>query len=80
MLTCSILPTLSAKYPQGDSKQNSQHIANNTLSKNTKVERVQNPVHNAEVCTELQEIIAVWPELPKHIKAAIKALVHHIQV
>ncbi len=26
--------------------------------------------------TELAEIVAVWAELPAHIKAAIKALVH----
>jgi len=24
---------------------------------------------------ELQEIISAWPELPEHIKAAVKALV-----
>jgi hypothetical protein len=28
------------------------------------------------VSTELAEIVAIWPELPVHIKAAIKALVH----
>jgi len=30
--------------------------------------------------TELAEIVAIWPELPAHIKAAIKALVQiHIE-
>jgi hypothetical protein len=64
-----------ALYPQGDSKQNSQHIVSNTLRKNAKIERVQNPVHNTEICTDLQKIIAVWLDLPEHIKAAIKAFV-----
>jgi hypothetical protein len=27
------------------------------------------------VSTELTEIVAIWPELPVHIKAAIKALI-----
>jgi hypothetical protein len=58
-----------------DSNKNSQHIASNTLIKNTKIERVQNPVHKSEICTDLQKIITVWPGLPEHIKAAIKALV-----
>jgi hypothetical protein len=33
-----------------------------------------------DIPTELAEIVAVWAELPVHIKAAIKALVQtHIQ-
>jgi hypothetical protein len=29
---------------------------------------------------DLAEIVAVWPELPEHIKAAVKALVNiHLQ-
>jgi len=31
--------------------------------------------HPQSLPTELAEIVAVWPELPAHIKAAIKALV-----
>ncbi len=33
-----------------------------------------------DIPTELAEIVAMWPELPVHIKAAIKALVQtHIK-
>jgi hypothetical protein len=35
--------------------------------------RDENQLRN--VPTDLAEIVAVWPELPEHIKAAIKALV-----
>jgi hypothetical protein len=58
-----------------DSFEESQGPNSKELSKNTNSERVQNRVHKSEVCTELQQIITAWPELPGHIKAAIKALI-----
>ena len=35
----------------------------------------QGEIDTSELPLDLVEIIAVWPELPEHIKAAIKALV-----
>jgi hypothetical protein len=37
--------------------------------------RKQGKTDASELSPELAEIVAVWPELPGHIKAAIKALV-----
>jgi len=53
----------------------SQRPTNKTLSKSSKSKPVHNPVHNIEVCNELQQIINAWPSLPEHIKAAIKAMI-----
>jgi hypothetical protein len=40
----------------------------------------QGKIDTPKLPAELAEIVAVWPELPGHIKAAIKALVKtHIQ-
>ena len=35
----------------------------------------QQQIDTTELPPDLAEIVAVWPELPEHIKAAIKALV-----
>jgi len=35
----------------------------------------QGKIDPSELPPDLAEIVAVWPELPEHIKAAIKALV-----
>jgi len=34
----------------------------------------QAKIDTSELPSDLAEIVAVWPELPEHIKAAIKAL------
>jgi len=40
----------------------------------------QGKIDTSELSQDLAEIVAVWPKLPEHIKAAIKALVQaHIQ-
>jgi len=40
----------------------------------------QPKIDSSELSSDLAEIVTVWPELPVHIKAAIKALVQtHIQ-
>jgi len=35
----------------------------------------QGKIDTSKLPSDLAEIVAVWPELPEHIKAAIKALV-----
>jgi len=35
----------------------------------------QGQIDTSELPSELAEIVTVWPELPGHIKAAIKALI-----
>jgi hypothetical protein len=35
----------------------------------------QGEIDTSELPPDLAEIVSVWPELPEHIKAAIKALV-----
>jgi hypothetical protein len=35
----------------------------------------QGIINTSELPPDLAEIVAVWPDLPEHIKAAIKALV-----
>jgi hypothetical protein len=37
--------------------------------------RKQGEIDTSELPPDLAEIVSIWPELPGHIKAAIKALV-----
>ncbi|MBN1804956.1 MAG: hypothetical protein JW837_06870 [Sedimentisphaerales bacterium] len=58
-----------------DLNKNSQTKSTKELNNNTNSKGVHNPVHNIEVCRELQEIINAWPTLPDHIKSVIITLV-----
>ena len=42
---------------------------------NPKTAKNQAKINTPELPSDLAEIVAVWPELPEHIKAAIKALI-----
>jgi len=51
-----------------------------TDSKNSKTTQSQAEIDTSELPSDLAKIVAVWPDLPEHIKAAIKALVQiHIE-
>jgi len=43
--------------------------------KNPKTGGKQGEVDTQNLSSDLAEIVTVWPELPEHIKAAIKALI-----
>ncbi|MHC4587648.1 MAG: hypothetical protein ACYS3N_24250 [Planctomycetota bacterium] len=57
------------KHKSGDSKPRKR------ISKKTQNDLAANLAEIAEKHPDLAEIVAVWPDLPEHIKAAIKALI-----
>ena len=46
-----------------------------TDSNKLKTPQNQAKIETSKLSPDLTEIVAVWPELPEHIKAAIKALI-----
>ena len=78
--TCD--PLIKSQLPEND-----KHIQNKDLQKGTvgaykpaykenpKTTQKQGKFDTSELSSDLAEIVSVWPELPVHIKAAIKALI-----
>ena len=62
-----------------NSQKSSQPLKNKEVKDNlcpiSEHKRVQNPVQILQKHPDLEQIIVAWPELPEHIKAAIKALI-----
>ena len=61
----------SKKIPQPTDKKE----LNNVTRFKPKYKAVHDPVHNTVFCSELQQLIDHWDSFPRHIKAAIKALI-----
>jgi hypothetical protein len=57
------------------SPQNHNDLSNHNLQQNQEAAVVKNCPKD-KVGPDLQQIITAWPNLPKHIKAEIKALVN----
>jgi hypothetical protein len=63
--------------------QNSQGIENKDVTENKKTDTAQKLPKSGnsdiksivENCPELEQIITAWPELPEHIRAAIRSLI-----
>ncbi len=62
-----------------DLNKNSQSYVNKDLSDCLKKETVHNPVHNLEICPQLQQIIEAWPELSEQQRKAIVEIVNNRQ-
>jgi hypothetical protein len=71
----------SRSYDQGilsPSIKNHNQLKNQALTDNDQIDLARNLALLLQKFPELARIIEVWPGLPEHIKAAIKALIQTI--
>jgi hypothetical protein len=80
-----LLPTVnvcSIRYPENVTQATTKDCDNSKSAltrKLTPAFKKQPKIDTSELSPDLVEIITLWPELPEHIKAAIKALSKHIK-
>jgi len=72
-IVCSIRLPKNATQATTKDCDNSKSVLTPQLTPKT---QKQDKISEQNLSLDLAEIVAVWPELPEHIKAAIKALVH----
>ena len=69
-------PKISPELQQVTDSKNEQSVTDSTHNHNNSLhQKCAICVHQNQTDSSFVEIVAVWPELPEHIKAAIKALV-----
>ena len=71
----SQLPKNTKDCKNKDLQQGKSGAYKPAYKQNPKTAEKQPKIDTSELPSDLTKIIAIWPELPEHIKAAIKAMI-----